>query len=77
MQPQVIRRKRHEHGAHAKVDPAGSIQIAHARINEREAGLTFAPGFKVTLIKVVFAQTVAAPRPYFAIRWPVRSQTFE
>ena len=51
MQPQVIRRKRHEHGAHAEVDPAGGIEIAHARINEREAGLTFAPGFKVTLLK--------------------------
>lgn len=50
MQPQVIRRKAHDHGAHAEIEPTGGAQTAHASIHHREAGGPSAPSFEVALI---------------------------
>ena len=43
VEPQMIGGKAHHHGAHAKGQPATSIQIAHAGIHQRIAGLPALP----------------------------------
>ena len=50
MQPQVVRRKADQHGAHAKVQPTRGAQVAHAGVDHREPGAAGAPGLEMVLV---------------------------
>ena len=43
-QPQIIAGKAHQHGAHAKIQPAGGAQHGHAGVHQRITGVAIAPG---------------------------------
>ncbi len=60
VQPQRVRRHRHQHGPHAKVDPARLAQHGHAGIHHGPAGAPGHQGGKVGLVPVALAQAVVA-----------------
>jgi hypothetical protein len=62
MQPEVIGGKTHQHGTHAKVDPAGCVEAAHAGVHHREAGVATAPSLEIRGVEFGFAQTVVGAR---------------
>ena len=60
MQPQRISGDRHQHGAHAKVEPACLAQHHHAGVNQWPARAGRGQGFKMCRVPVVFTQAVVA-----------------
>jgi hypothetical protein len=60
VQPQRIGGDRHQHGAHAEVDPAGLAQHGGAGIDQRPAGAPGGQGREMGRVPVVFTQAVVA-----------------
>ena len=55
MQPQIVRGKGHQHGAHTEIDPTRLNQIAHAGIDKGVAGLSGLPSAKFRIVEVLLA----------------------
>ena len=62
VQPEMVAREAHQHGAHAEVDPAGRVQRAHAGVDHGVAGVAGAPGLQARGIELGFAQAVVDAR---------------
>ena len=60
MQPQMIAGEGHEHGAHAEVQPAGSVQHGHTGIDEGDTGMGLGPGLEQAGIEFGLAHPVVA-----------------
>ena len=63
VQPQVVGRKTHQHGPHAKVKPTRGAQLAHAGVHHGEAGLPFAPGLQTRPVDLAIVHTVTRAQP--------------
>jgi hypothetical protein len=58
VQPEVVARHRHQHRAHAEVDPTRLGQVALAGVHKRPAGAARTPGLEAHGIEFVLAQAV-------------------
>ena len=55
-QPEIVGGKGHEHGAHAKIDPALGPEKAHGGVDKRKAGLAVFEGIEEAWIAGIGAQ---------------------
>ena len=57
-QPQMVAGKRHQHGAHPKIDPAVLRQGAHTGIDKRQARFANAPRLQPCCISTLWPQAI-------------------
>lgn len=62
MQPQVMCGEAHEHRAHAKIQPARSVQTSHACIDQGIPGVAVFPCFEACKVKVILPQAIVTSR---------------